>query len=148
MSMGLRETLQVCAFGLTVACSSEPTVLLPPVDHDAEGSWGYDTHGALNPGNSFVVALTESNGTITGGGSFAGEAGPYGSLTVTGTVNQDSVNLRIVYIAEPTVFPKLRPDTALFAGVLTNKNQIVGSRTRGGLTLPFGLVRLTIGDRP
>lgn len=145
--MRLGDTLAACALGLMVACSSEPTALLPPpVDHDAQGSWGQDTRGVLVPGFSFVLALTESNGSITGVGSYAGEAGPYGALRVTGTVTQDSVDLQIVYIAEPTVFPMLRPDTAQFAGVLTNKNQVGGRLTRGGTAQPFDLVRLAISD--
>src|SRR5512140_73378 len=114
-SMRLYETLFACAIGLTAACSGGPsTVLPPPVDHDAQGSWGQDTHGALSPGNSFVMSLTESGGAITGVGSYAGEAGPYGGLKVNGTVSQDSVTLQIVFTAEPTVFPGLRPDTAQF----------------------------------
>jgi hypothetical protein len=123
-------------------------VLPPPVDHDAEGSWGLDTHGDVIAGNSFVMALTEAGGAISGVGSFAGEAGPYGGLQVTGTVRQDSVKLQIIYAAEPTVFPSLRPDTAQFAGMLTTKNQIGGQITNSGSTLPFGLVRLMIGDPP
>ena len=147
--MRLYETLFVCALGLTAACSSEPVAVLPPpVDHDAQGSWGQDTHGVLLPGFSFLMSLAESGGAITGVGSFAGEAGPYGSLTVTGTVRQDSVRLQIVYVAEPTVFPLLRPDTAQFAGLLTTKNQVGGQLTSNGTTQPFDLVRLMISDPP
>jgi hypothetical protein len=147
--MRLRETVLASALGLSVACSGGPAALLPaPVDHDAQGSWGQDAHGVVVPGNSFIMALTESNGTINGAGSFAGEAGPYGSLRVTGTVGRDSVDLQIVYVFEPTVFPKLQPDTTKFAGVLTDKNHLEGQLTRGGTTQRFDLVRLTIGDPP
>jgi hypothetical protein len=147
--MRLSETFIACALGLTVGCSSGPTVMSrPPVDHDAQGSWGQDTHGAIAAGNSFVMALTESSGTITGVGSFAGEAGPYGGLSVTGTVMQDSVKLQVVFVAEPTVFPALRPDTAEFTGMLINKNQVRGQLTRAMATLPFDLLRLVISDPP
>jgi hypothetical protein len=147
--MRLLEAIFACALGLTAACSSDPAGLLPPpVDHDAQGSWGQDNHGALTPGNSFVMALTESSGTITGVGSFAGEAGPYGALRVAGTVADDSVHLQIVYVPEPTVFPQLRVDTAQFAGVLTAKDHIAGRLAHDGTTQPFDLVRLTIDDPP
>src|SRR5207302_3010731 len=59
-SMRLYEALFACVIGLTAGCSGAPSaVLAPPVDHDAEGSWGQDSHGVLTPGFSFVMALTE-----------------------------------------------------------------------------------------
>src|SRR5690348_2492798 len=127
------------SLGLLAACSkSEVTPPPPPaVDHDAQGSWGQNTNGMITPGNSFVMSMTESSGTITGVGSFAGEAGPYGGLTVTGSVAHDSLHLQIVYVAEPHVFPSLAPDTAQFAGVLTNRDQIDGQLTLNGSTQPF-----------
>lgn len=129
--------------------SNDTTTSPPPaVDHDAEGSWGFDNHGQVIPGNSFLFAVRESSGLISGTGSFAGEAGPYGGLVVSGTVAQDSLHLSIVYVPEPTVFPSLRPDTARFAGVLTNRDHIDGELTRGGNTSPVSFVRLVVGDRP
>jgi hypothetical protein len=142
--------LFACLLGSAAACGSDPSAVLPPpVDHDAQGSWGQDTHGAITPGSSFVMALTESDGVIDGVGSFAGEAAPYGGLRVSGTVSQDSVHLRIIFIAEPTVFPSLKPDTAQFAGLLTSKNAVRGQLTRSsGISGPFDLIRLMIGDPP
>ena len=133
----------------TVACSSgSPTVDVPPVDHDAQGSWGENTNGTLSPGNTFLMALQESGGVIVGTGTFAGEAGPYGGLAVSGTVALDSLRLAIVYVAEPTVFPHLAPDTAQFVGALTTRDRIDGTLTRHGFTTPLGLIRLVIGDKP
>ena len=146
--MKLRQTISAVAVGLTTACSSGPAGLPAPVDHDAQGSWGQDVHGAIIPGNSFTMELTESSGMIIGFGSFAGEVGPYGALHITGVVAKDSMDLQVVYAYQPTVFPKLRPDTAQFAGVLTDKNHVTGELTRGGTTQRFDLIRLTNGDRP
>jgi hypothetical protein len=140
-----RDVVFASALGLSAACSNGPAALLPPVEHDAQGSWGRDTHGAVTPGESFVLALTEFNGAITGTGSFAADVGPYGSLRATGTVKQDSVRLQIVFAAEPTRFPALPPDTAQFAGVLTSKNEVAGRLTRFGTTQEFDLMRLTNG---
>jgi hypothetical protein len=133
------------------ACSgSEAAAPTPPpaVSHDAEGSWGQNNHGVLTPGTLFLIAVTEKSGVITGTGSFAGEAAPYGRLVVTGTVEQVSLKLKIVYIFEPTLFPTLGPDTAQLVGVLTNRDQIDGELTRNGISTPISLVRLTIGDPP
>lgn len=130
------------------ACSGrESTEPVPPaVDHDAQGSWGENNGGVLVPGNSFLIAMTESSGTIAGTGSFAGEAGPYGSLSVSGAVVNNSLHLRIIYVYELHVFPQVQPDTGQFVGRLTNRDQIDGAMTRRGVTGPFGLVRLQVGD--
>ena len=127
-----------------VACSgSESTEPIPPaVNHDAQGSWGQNNDGVVVPGNSLVIAMTESSGTIAGSGSFAGEAGPYGSLSLSGTVVNGSLHLRIIYVYEPHVFPQLQSDTAQFVGRLTNRDHVDGILTRRGVDGPFRLVRL------
>jgi hypothetical protein len=128
------------------ACSgSESTGPIPPaVDHDAQGSWGQNSGGVPTPGNFFLIAMTESAGMIAGTGSFA--AAPYGSLSVGGAVANDSLHLRIIFLFEPNIFPQLRPDTALFLGRLTNRDQIDGMLTSHGVTRPLGLVRLQVND--
>ena len=145
--------LVVAAIALLVgACGgagNDGTTSPPPaVDHDAEGSWGLDNHGQVIPGSSFLFAVRESSGVISGTGSFSGEAGPYGGLVVSGTVAHDSLHLNIVFVPEPTVFRSLAPDTARFAGMLTNRDHIVGEFTRGGNTSPVSFVRLVVGDPP
>jgi len=44
---------------------------------------------------------------ISGGGNWCGEAGPCGTVTVTGTVNGDAVHLDLTYTAQ---LPITRPD--------------------------------------
>jgi hypothetical protein len=143
-------TLLLASLMLGTACSrGDSTAPIPlAVDHDAEGSWGENNAGAPVPGSLFLLAMTESSGTISGTGSFAGEAGPYGALAVSGAVANDSLHLRIIYVFEPTVFPHLQPDTTQFVGRLTNRDQIDGLLTRDGFTGPLGLARLRVGDPP
>ena len=131
------------ALSAAAACSNRDTTAptVSVLDHDAQGSWDENNFGVLSPGNSFAVALTESSGVIVGTGSFAGEAGPFGGLTISGTVAEGVLNLRIVYVFQPTVFPQLAPDTAQFVGVLTTKDRIDGFLTRRGITTEFGLLR-------
>jgi hypothetical protein len=146
--MRLRETVLVVALGILCACSNDSTAIVPPVDHDAQGSWTWDNHGSLFPGFSFNMMLAESAGAITGTGSYSGEAAPYGSLRVSGSVRSDSLTLQIIYLPEPTVFPNLAPDTAQFVGVLATRDQIVGKRLQDGLTEPTGFVRLKLNADP
>jgi len=140
--------LLLSAVVLGTACSAyesiQPTP--PAVDQDVQGSWGPNNAGVVVPGNSFLLSLSDSTGTITGSGSFAGEAGPFGALAVTGAISGGSLDLRIVYVYEPRVFPQLKPDTAEFVGRLTSKDRIDGTLTRRGVTSPLGLIRLQVGD--
>ena len=143
----ITAVLLACILAGTACSAGDSMQSTPPaVDHDAQGSWGQNNGGAVIPGSSFVMALSESSGAITGSGSFAGEAAPYGSLSVSGAVANDSLHLRIIYVYEPHVFPQLQPDTATFVGRLTNRDQIDGMLTRGGVASPFGLVRLRASD--
>jgi hypothetical protein len=138
----------VAAFSVAAGCSHRDTIgpTLSVGDHDAQGSWNENTFGVLSPGNSFSVALTESSGVIGGAGSFSGEAGPFGALSISGTVADGVLNLRFVYLFDPTVFPQLAPDTAQFVGVLTTRDRIDGFVTRRGVRTEFGLLRRSLGD--
>src|SRR5256885_16867989 len=108
----------MCALG---ACSDA----LPPrhgTAADLNGMWAED-FGSFVPGNAFFIGLNESADVVTGQGSYAGEAGPYGWLDLSGTAQADSVHLRIVYTPNATTFPQLKPDTARFDGVLTTRDR-------------------------
>jgi hypothetical protein len=144
----MRPLYRLLATAALFAAACSTSSLTAPVDHDAEGSWGENTHGVLSPGNSFLMTLRESSGVIVGTGTFAGEAGPQGSLAVSGSVARDSLRLVIVYIADPVLLPHLAPDTAQFVGLLTSRDRIDGTLTRGAVASPFGLVRLAVGDPP
>ena len=45
------------------------------------------------PGSSFEMQLTADGGTISGSGDWCAEAGPCGTVTVTGTINGSAVHL-------------------------------------------------------
>ena len=109
---------------------------------DLNGMWGQDVGPTFVPGNAFSIGLSESADLVTGQGSYAGEAGPYGWLDLSGTARADSVHLRIIYTPNATVFPQLKPDTARFDGVLTTRDRIDGTLIRGGAApQSFSLVR-------
>ncbi|MGH7655987.1 MAG: hypothetical protein ACREN6_15125 [Gemmatimonadaceae bacterium] len=139
--------LLISACALLGACARDAILApVPPADHDVQGSWGEDF--ADFPGNSFLIAVTESSGAVSGTGSFAGEAGPYGGLVVSGSIAADSLRLQIIYDFEPMVFPGLHPDTAQFVGVLASEDTISGQLTRGGFTTPLTLGRLKLAVDP
>ena len=72
--------------------------------------------------------LAEAGGLIVGTGTFSDEAGPQGSLAVDGTVLNDTLRLRVVFL------PDLRGglfklDTSHFVGVMTTRDRIGGTLT-------------------
>lgn len=132
--------ISACAFLGACSRDATPVFVPPPVDHDVQGSWRQNDAGV--PGESFLVVLLESSGTVSGSGSFAGEAAPFGGLAESGSVASDSLRLQIVYTFDPTTFPTLSPDTAQFVGALAARDTINGSLTRDGFTSPLTLVRI------
>lgn len=105
-----------------------------------EGPWRQND--ARPPGEFFLVVLSESSGTVSGSGSFAGEAAPFGVLSENGSIASDSLRLQIVYNFDPKTFPTLSPDTAQFVGALAARDTINGSLTRDGFTSALTLVRI------
>ena len=138
---GMRSFFQVVAATAILAAAGSCDAPTAPVDHDVEGSWSENTHGMLNPGNSFLVDLHESGGVVQGVGTFSGEAGPMGALVVSGTISHDSLQLAIVAIVGSGTVP-VRTDTSHFAGVLTSRDRIDGTLTENNLATAFGLVRV------
>ena len=109
---------------------------------DLNGFWNQDVGSTVVAGNSFSIALSLSGDVVSGAGSYAGEAGPFGNLDISGTAQADQVHLLIAYRPNATVFPQLKPDTAQFDGVLTTRDRIDGTIIRGGAApQPFSLVR-------
>ena len=138
----------ISACALLGACSRDATPLFvpPPVDHDVEGSWRPNDAGPS--GGFFLVVLSESSGTVSGSGSFAGEAGPFGGLAESGSIASGSLRLQIVYKFDPTTFPNLPPDTAQFVGVLASRDTVNGNLTRDGFTSALTLVRVPLAVDP
>lgn len=143
--MRLGRQIGAAAVLFATACAGDVPTLPTPIDHDAEGSWERSTDGLPAAGNLFVVTLRESAGAIVGTGTYAGEAGPQGSLAVNGTIAHDSLRLAIVFIPDPVLLPLLKPDTGQFVGVLTTRDRIDGALTVRQIPSPLSLVRRTVG---
>jgi hypothetical protein len=79
-----RHLVMALALVASTACSNSVDLSDPKVIAvELRGTWSrvFDA-----PGNSTVLQLSVSASTITGTGTFAGEAGPSGTLTVTGQI--------------------------------------------------------------
>jgi len=138
--MKISSMLLLSALAGTVAgCSGD---LFHPTPADVAGTWGEEFAPTAVPGNSFLMTLTDDAGSVTGFGGYAGEAGPFGTLAVTGASKGDSVHLRIVYVPSPTTFPQLKPDTASLDGAFTTRDRINGTLVRFGTAQAFSVVRV------
>jgi hypothetical protein len=106
---------------------------------DVTGLWAEDFGQGAVPGNSYTMGLSYSAGAVAGNGFYRGEAGPFGSLTIYGTAQADSVHLTIV--TQSTSNPQLSPDTARFEAVLTTRDRIDGTVFPSGASYQLSLVR-------
>jgi hypothetical protein len=125
--------------GTLGACSGD---LFHPTPADVTGSWSEYDGGQFVPGNSFEMSLVDNAGTVTGTGSYAGEAGPFGSLVVSGTSHGDSLHLRIVYVPNGATFPNLARDTAYFDGAFATRDRVNGTLNRFLTPRLYALARL------
>jgi hypothetical protein len=132
----LMSTIVACVS----ACSESSTAARRPIDHDAQGAWRED-YPLLSPGSSFQFTLSETSGILSGTGSFSGEAGPFGTLAVTGTVANDSLRLRIIATRTSTPLAIPPTDTESFVGVLSPTDQIDATLTAGGRVRAVRMVR-------
>jgi hypothetical protein len=105
---------------VTAACSN-PVDLTDPnaVAADLRGTWSraFDA-----PGNSTVFIVSVQALTISGTGTFAGEVGPFGTLSLSGQVTSQQTGRPLVQID----FAQSNGFTGHFSGSLTNANSLDG----------------------
>jgi hypothetical protein len=77
------------------------------------------------PGSFLGFDLTSTGSMVSGSGNYAGEAGPFGTLTVAGTVDGPTVHLDFTFTEQA---PRAgHTMTEHFDGVFTSFNVIEGS---------------------
>jgi hypothetical protein len=86
----VRPHLPVLLLGLL--CLSCSNSLAPPVN--VAGAWAADYH---LPGSSLVLNLSQTDSVITGNGTYAGEAGPSGTLQISGSYVRPHITLALHY---------------------------------------------------
>lgn len=96
MSLSVRPLAALALLTSLLACSSDSTGLTESQQTAArlKGTWSRPNGF---PGTSFTIFLDTQDTTVTGTGFFSYEAGPAGTLTVTGTVSGNTVDLDVVY---------------------------------------------------
>jgi hypothetical protein len=107
------------ALAASTACSNSVDLADPNViARELSGTWSR----IIAPGSSTVLQLTVHDSTIAGTGTFAGEAGPSGTLSVTGKITTGDlgpfVNIDFVQDNGPI---------GHFTGTLTAANTLYGS---------------------
>ena len=107
---------------LAVGCSGADPFVGPA---SIDGKWG--PGGFSVAGNFFEMDLTSTGSSISGGGNYAGEAGPSGTLIVAGTFDGLTVHLDLTFNQQlPRVEP---PAIEHFDGHFSSANVMEGSIT-------------------
>ena len=115
-----RQLAAALVLAVAAACSN-PVDLNDPnvVALELRGTWSrsFDI-----PGNSTVFVISVQDLTVTGTGTFAGEAGPSGTLALTGQVTTQQMGRPLVQID----FAQSDGFVGHFTGVLTDTNSLDG----------------------
>lgn len=103
--MHMRRLMLAVGLVAVAACSSSDITNPNTIAADLRGMW---TETGLVVGSSRIFLLQVTGTTVTGEGSYSGEAGPVGSLTVTGSITGMLITLDIAQDNGVTVHVKAR----------------------------------------
>lgn len=119
--------ISIAAMVLAPSCNG--TAVAPSA---LAGQWSHVRAAAEPPGFFQSFTLSVSDTTLSGTGTYQGEAGPSGTIDVTGFVSGSSVHLNFVF---HQTLPATAPDyTGSFDGRATSANDLVGTSTINGGT--------------
>lgn len=90
--MHMRRLMLVLALGSVAACSSSGVTNPNTIAAELRGTW---TETGLGVGSSLVFTLQVTGTTVTGTGTYSGEAGPSGNLRVTGAITGTNITLTL-----------------------------------------------------
>jgi hypothetical protein len=126
--MHMRRYVALLA-ALTVTGCGE-TFLAPP-QTTIVGAWERVRPAGEPPGFFTQINLALNNGSITGTGIWSGEAGPFGTITVTGTMVGESVQLDITELYDARLGGGVASHST-FSGQLRSDSDLVGRTTYDG----------------
>lgn len=134
----MRNTRYLSALLLVLAASCSDGFSLAP---DAlNGRWvAVDEM----PGMSLHIILLTNNGSVTGSGSWTGEAILGGDVTATGQVSGRNVALDLTFDHRSNGVPVGTSFVEHFVGVFTSANDIAGTTTEDTVQGTLHLQRLT-----
>lgn len=134
----MKPTRYLCALAMAILASCGDGLSLGP---DAiDGRWVAVDEA---PGMSLHIILLAQNGSVTGTGSWTGEAILGGDVTATGQVTGRDIVLDLTFDHLDNGVPTGTPFTEHLVAVFTSNNDIEGTTTRDGLQGKLHLQRLT-----
>ena len=129
----MRLILVIFSAVILAACGRATAELHSTADQ-LNGTWARVPFEGAPPGSGLTLELTTNGSSISGTGSWHGEAGPSGSIAATGhLVGDDQVTLDITLIQLVNGVEQGR-STEQFVGHLTSRTDLEGTTTVNGLT--------------
>jgi len=117
--MQMRRLMLAVSLVSVAACSSSDITNANTIATDLRGTW---TQTGLGVGSSLVFTLHVTGTTVTGAGSYAGEAGPSGNLTVAGSITGTRIALDLAQ----------DDDVTLHLNAMLSSSQILMGTLRNG----------------
>jgi hypothetical protein len=111
------------------------------------GLWSEVPAAGAPPGSFMEVGLGLNGTAIIGHGSWAGEAGPFGPVTATGTVVSDSVVLDLTFDYDPR-FAGAASRHAQFGGRMITGSSLVGTLVADGVSSPIEFRKQVLFELP
>ena len=112
---------------LTAAGTAPSCAGAPIAPSTLAGQWTHVRAANEPPGFFRSFTLTVADTTLSGSGTFQGEAGPSGTMSVSGGVTNGRVHLGFVF---HQTMPSAAPDyTGSFDGRLSSANDLIGTIT-------------------
>jgi hypothetical protein len=94
MRFSVRSLVTVALAAGVLSCSGDSLTQSEDIAARLVGTWSAAFDFA---GNSLILMLSAHDSTVTGTGTYAGEAGPSGTLTVDGTVTGATIDIDMHY---------------------------------------------------
>lgn len=99
-----------------------------------EGFWEYVRAPGDPPVLTLGIVFTTSDGTISGTGTWQGEAGPSGTVTAAGAISRATVAFDLTFTQVLNGVPQQNPFVEHFVGRFTSNDDLEGTTTLNGAT--------------
>ena len=110
----------LCATCVVVACSGD---LVAPTAKTLQGSWATTDEV---PGSGELWDLSVQGSSISGTGSWSGEACCAGTISLAGTITGDSIHLDLTFVVTSSASPRA-PFHQHFDGALISRTVLQGT---------------------
>jgi hypothetical protein len=94
MRRALISLLALSLAAVALSCSGNALTDSQSVARELNGTW---SEPFTVPGSSLVITLATHDTTVSGTGTYSNEAGPSGTVAVTGMISRKTIDLDIVF---------------------------------------------------